>query len=72
MTLREWLAKGNRCPTYLYPAGVNNADAIPMREYDKLMDCEVDLVLDNDYDEEGHNYGIVWGTVEVPPYIWCE
>ena len=30
------------------------------------------VVLDNDYDEEGHNYGIIWGTVEMPPYTWCE
>lgn len=72
MTLRQWLAEGNPSPLYLYPAGVMGADYIPRQKYNKLMDCEVDLVYDNDYDEEGHNYGVVWGTVEVPPYTWCE
>lgn len=66
MTLREWLNRGGLSPAYLYPDDNPNAPYIPKSEYAKLMDCEVDLTRDDDFDEEGRNYGVVWGFVKLP------
>ena len=70
MTLREWLNHGGWSPAYLYPDDNPNAHYIPKSEYTKLMDCEVDLTKDDDFDEEGHNYAVVWGFVTLPSNIY--
>ena len=71
MTLREWLNRGGCSPAYLYPDNNRNAHYIPKSEYAKLMDCEVDLTRDDDFDEEGRNYGVVWGFVTLPSNMRC-
>ena len=71
MTLRQWFNCGGSSPAYLYPDDGSSHHYIPKHEYSKLMDCGVDLIQDNDYDEDGNNYGVLWGFVTLPSNMRC-
>lgn len=52
----------NKVKTYLYKVYSDaSPHAIDPQNYDKYRNYDLDIITDDDYDEEGNNYAIVWG-----------